>query len=392
MAKVQRVRIGDDEATWTVVDSGGSVIVPAEEFLEYLRNSDYSPNTVRSYARALALWWTFLDDRSRAWDSVPLKEFGTFLNKVRTGALDQSSTMLRPVPIVAESTVAARFRAVASLYRFHASNGVGTSSLLYETVRSRPGAYLPLLEHIARRNGRVRSVVRVREERREVPVLTPTQIDGLLAHEARWDGHAGQWLGDLRYRFLWALLAESGCRIGEALSLRHGDWQSGRGDTASIRFVAAKHPHGIRLKSGARRVFVSAQLDRLYADYVWALCEQGADAVLDDWDNAYIFCNVKRHPLFGPLRPESVYAHLRASIRAGAPVPASTTPHWFRHTHATALLLAGTPVHVVSRRLGHADVQTTLNVYGHVTTDAELAALASWSSFVSPWETRSETV
>jgi len=36
-----------------------------------------------------------------------------------------------------------------------------------------------------------------------------------------------------------------------------------------------------------------------------------------------------------------------------------------RHSHATALLLSGVPVHVVSRRLGHADVQTTLNTYAN---------------------------
>lgn len=54
------------------------------------------------------------------------------------------------------------------------------------------------------------------------------------------------------------------------------------------------------------------------------------------------------------------------------------TPHWFRHTHATTLLLAGTPLHVVSRRLGHRSVQTTTNTYAHVTADAELAAPATW--------------
>ena len=47
-----------------------------------------------------------------------------------------------------------------------------------------------------------------------------------------------------------------------------------------------------------------------------------------------------------------------------------------RHSHATALLLSGVPVHVVSRRLGHADVQTTLSTYAHVTEDAELRAVA----------------
>lgn len=37
------------------------------------------------------------------------------------------------------------------------------------------------------------------------------------------------------------------------------------------------------------------------------------------------------------------------------------------------------------RRLGHADIQTTLNLYGWVTEDAELRALADWRSFCSGW-------
>jgi integrase len=49
------------------------------------------------------------------------------------------------------------------------------------------------------------------------------------------------------------------------------------------------------------------------------------------------------------------------------------------------LLLAGVPVHVVSRRLGHADVQTTLNTYGHVTQDAELRAAADWTALTARW-------
>ncbi|MFI7153014.1 hypothetical protein ACIBO2_49555 [Nonomuraea sp. NPDC050022] len=34
--------------------------------------------------------------------------------------------------------------------------------------------------------------------------------------------------------------------------------------------------------------------------------------------------------------------------------------------HATTLLLAGVPVHVVAARLGHADPAITLRVYAHV--------------------------
>jgi len=42
-------------ATWTVLGPDHRGVGPAEEFLEYLRMQGTSPNTVKSYARALAL-------------------------------------------------------------------------------------------------------------------------------------------------------------------------------------------------------------------------------------------------------------------------------------------------------------------------------------------------
>jgi len=42
---------------------------------------------------------------------------------------------------------------------------------------------------------------------------------------------------------------------------------------------------------------------------------------------------------------------------------------------------------VVSRRLGHADVQTTIDLYGWVTEDAEMRAAAEWRRFAEGWRT-----
>jgi integrase len=41
------------------------------------------------------------------------------------------------------------------------------------------------------------------------------------------------------------------------------------------------------------------------------------------------------------------------------------TIHGLRHTHGTLLLLTGVPLHVVSRRLGHANEAFTARVYAH---------------------------
>jgi hypothetical protein len=63
------------------------------------------------------------------------------------------------------------------------------------------------------------------------------------------------------------------------------------------------HPHGQTLKSGPRRVHIGSTLDRLYGDYVWMLCERGADLRVQDWHSSYVFVNTSREPLFAPMSP-----------------------------------------------------------------------------------------
>src|SRR5690606_24824730 len=42
------------------------------------------------------------------------------------------------------------------------------------------------------------------------------------------------------------------------------------------------------------------------------------------------------------------------------------TVHGFRHTHASHLCEAGVSIKAAQERLGHKDIQTTMNVYTHV--------------------------
>ena len=47
------------------------------------------------------------------------------------------------------------------------------------------------------------------------------------------------------------------------------------------------------------------------------------------------------------------------------------TPHGFRHTHASLLFEAGASIKQVQERLGHTTINTTLEIYTHVTKEAE---------------------
>jgi integrase len=388
--RAQRLALSSGERTWTVVGGDHRLVEPAEGYLEFLRAQNASPNTVKSYARALALWWQFLDVFALRWDAVTVEHFGAFLSWLRTGDEPGVASIERRAARFAESTIAARLRAVISCYDYHVLNGVDVGRDLHRITHRGGGRYKPLLEHVARRKGRRQAVVGVRHRRRAAPpVLTPGQIELICGACASWDAETREWRGSVRNRLLWMLLAETGLRLGEALGLQHRDWHTGRGDTPFIEVVDREHPHRVRAKSGYRRLYVSDELDRLYGEHVWRLCEAGADLATDDFDATYVFVNLDREPRFAPWRPESVYDLVeRLRRRLAGRVPQAWTPHWMRHTHATALLLCGVPVHVVSRRLGHADVQTTLNTYAHVTEDAEMRAAADWQGFTAGWRAR----
>jgi integrase/recombinase XerD len=280
---------------------------------------------------------------------------------------------------------------VLSFYRYHADvHQVPVAGRLYR-VSAGGGRYLPGLAHLQGGREQARPAVRLRGRvSRPVPLLTPRQVEAILDGCARWDAAAGEWAGSVRNRLLFATLAETGMRLGEVLSTRNCDWHAGRGGTPFIEVIPRQdHPAGVRGKGGRyRRIYVSDDLERLHSEYVWQLCDADAHRAVD-LENHFVFVNLSRGEWLAPLRPETVY-DLVGSLkrRLGSAVPGGWTPHWFRHSHASALLLSGAREHVVMRRLGHADIQTTINLYGWVTEDAELRALAGWRSFCAGWDGR----
>jgi integrase len=86
--------------------------------------------------------------------------------------------------------------------------------------------------------------------------------------------------------------------------------------------------------------------------------------------------------------PETVSRQFRADVaRCRKALCEDTLPvirlHDLRHTHATALLLAGVPAHVVSQRLGHASPVITLSIYAHVMPGSQRQAGELFASLIA---------
>lgn len=104
MAYSIAVRPPGGRETWTVVDAAYRTVGPVEEWLEAHR-FEWSPNTVRGYATALAQWWSFLEqlDEAARWGEVGVPAVTAFLSWLRNGrtverALVAPAVVLDPPP------------------------------------------------------------------------------------------------------------------------------------------------------------------------------------------------------------------------------------------------------------------------------------------------------
>jgi integrase len=208
--------------SWTVLDDELVTVASAERFLAHLAAIERSPNTVRAYAHSLALWFEWLGLRERAWDAAEVEDVSEFVRWLRAPAdnvivLDVSASRR------AESTVNRHLAAVFGFYDFHARAGVELAESLVAWRRVPRGSYKPFLHHVTAGRAIPTRPVKLKAPRRLPGTLSIEEVTTILAACSR-----------LRDRFLMALLAESGMRIGQALGLRHGDFVSRRREVTIV--------------------------------------------------------------------------------------------------------------------------------------------------------------
>jgi site-specific recombinase XerD len=330
--------------SWTVVGDDDAPVPPIERYLAYLTDIERSPNTVKAYAHDLKDWFTFLSGRRLDWRSVRLEDVGAFVVWLRL-PVPAREGRVAVLPSVehhcTESTVNRKLSAVAAFYTHAARGGVDVGELLvsWQPGGARSGGWKPFLHHISKGTLKQRRVIALKATKKLPQVLTPVEVQAVL------DG-----CDRLRDRLLFAVLYDTGMRIGEALGLRHNDIAAAEREVTVRR---RDNDNGARAKSvTSRTIPVSAELVRLYADYLHG--EYGG------LDSDYVFVNLWAGPVGAPLSYRSVYdVVLRLRTRTGI----AFSPHVFRHTYATGLLRRGVAVEVVSKLLGHASISTTGDTY-----------------------------
>lgn len=363
--RVQRVLIPSARGeSWTVLGDDHVPVEPVERFLGYLSWIERSPNTVKAYAHDLKDWFTFLGRQGLDWRSVTLEDVAGYVAWLRLPPAARDG-LVAVLPSAehhcAASSVNRKLAALASFCEFHARHGVPLGGLLVTTSapgrrRSSSSSFKPFLHHVTKRAPSRGRAITLRSARPRPRVLTVAEAQAILdACE------------HLRDRFLFALLLDSGVRIGEALGLRHEDLDIAE---PRVAVIARDNDNRARAKGGRSRFIpASGQLIRLYADYLAR--EYGA------LDSDYVFVNLWGRPHGRPLTYPAVYDLVqRVRRRTGV----AFSPHWFRHTYATWLLRRGAGMESVKALLGHASITTTIDTYGHLSVEDARATLeaAGW--------------
>jgi integrase len=150
----------------------------------------------------------------------------------------------------------------------------------------------------------------------------------------------------------------TGARRGELLGLA---WTAVDLDKATVRVERSleETAAGLRFKTpktkaGKRTIAIPPQTVELLRAHRLAQREAYLKAMIRPAEEL-----VFARPDGAPLSPDNLSRDWK---RANLGV----SFHALRHTHASALIAAGVDVATVSRRLGHANVATTLRVYTHV--------------------------
>jgi integrase len=337
--KVQKIKLNSYDVTWIVLDDNHLPIKPITEFVRYLNNVDKSPCTVKSYAYCLKLFWDYLADKELNWKTINLGSLAGFV-----GWLRQSKEPAQIIDLQAArkpATINVILGCLSSFYRFHNQLG-NTDVKVTETVNLPNNRYKALLHHVYKNKPAQRRIVSVKQVKQPPKTITKDQFIQLRSACTNY-----------RDQFLVCILYETGIRIGQALALRHEDiicWNN----EIHIRY-RFNNLNGVRNKTITPNIVqVSNELMELYSDYVSTLDQNKL--------TEYVFINLITYKALNYSAAKKLFMTLSRKCNL------YVRPHMLRHSHASDLLKSGWEMSLIQKRLGHASIQTTIDIYTHIDT------------------------
>ena len=194
----------------------------------------------------------------------------------------------------------------------------------------------------------------------------------LLHFLGRADGH--------RLHAAFFLSANTGMRRGEVLGVRWSDVDLDRArlsvQQAIVNVAYRLEISSVKTAAGRRTIDLDPRTIAVLRSWRKQQLEERMLAGLRPDPTGLVFAQ----PDGSPIHPDYFSQSFdRLVARSGLP---RIRLHDLRHTHATILLITGTPVKVVSERLGHTNPAFTQTVYQHVIPGMQADAALAFSRAV----------
>lgn len=336
----------------------GLPVKPINKFLSHLDKRDFAPNTIKAYAHDLSQYFRYLQKTNIDWKISNIDVITDFIGYYKHSKRDNLSVLPTELGQARSTqTINRCLAATSAFYRYCLNTGVLGQSIETEAISSNLSKNPKVKEFLSFASAaRPQSVSReLKPFRRAKPikrkVKTATDSQQFLLIE---------FCSNPRDRLLILLLIETGMRIGQALQLRHSDiesWDSKltihcRFDNANEVYSKTRTPY---------EVIISDRWANLYTDF---LIKENEDIESD-----YIFTKLYRKDGGQKGEPLSYPSVRDLFLRFSKSIGANIMPHMLRHSHATDLFRQKVPIEIVSKRLGHKSIDTTKNIYEHLTAE-----------------------
>lgn len=320
---------------WVLGGEDALRFVLANEYLSYLVDRNYSPQTVRTYGYGLLSFCRWLISQDLVLDAVTTDVLLRFVAACRTERVSG-----RPGPNVilmngrradglSPATVNLRLAAVTGMFRFRSMRDPEMLNPVPKgrwAQRSSPTERAGMLSHVSRAPKR-RSALRLREPNRLPKSLNSGEVEALLGSLRTW-----------RDRAIAGLMVYEGLRSAEVLALDVGDVN-----------IGGRWLHVVGKGNKERRVPLDRDVAAVIGTY---LLEERAET-----DSRRLFIVAKGPTKGQPLSAAGLrqifrYHRQRSGVTRGH-------PHALRHTFGTALAEAGVDLAVMQALLGHTHIDTT---------------------------------
>lgn len=354
--RVEEISVGNRKA-YLLIDTNGLPVEPVAKYMKYLYNSGRSSNTLQTYCTALKFYFTYLEQTGIDYQQVSFEKLSSFVSWLRNPYENNNVVPHKTAKAKRrESTVNNYLTVVASFYDYLYRNDLVESDMVERLMKKMfigagGNGYKSFLHHVNRGKPISKNILKLKEPRKRVKVFTKEQVEEIY-HSTT----------NIRDKFLVRLLFESGLRIGEVLSLFLEDLQfDAKQRKHKIQLTnRGELPNGGKLKTGERKLDISQGLMDLYDDYLYEVVDEY------DPDHNFVFVKILGKNAGAPLTYSDVYATFKEIERK---IGIHITPHMFRHTHGTIYYLQTKNIKLVQERLGHAQIQTTMNLYIHPSED-----------------------